>query len=91
MAGIPTCISILGAEMLRLHPTKVGVVLISPSGAAKAIFRAGGVFQSLDFLDGTPDQSSTSELAIYQQPKILSGDMDVLYINIGFLEGARIA
>jgi hypothetical protein len=26
-------------------------------------------------------------LAIYQQPKFLSGDTDVLYINIGFWEG----
>jgi hypothetical protein len=46
-------------------------------------FPLGRRLPVFNLLDQTPDQSSTSELAIYQQPKILSSDTDVLYINIG--------
>jgi len=61
-----------------LYPTKVGVVLIfmmlstrgfSTSGAAKALFREGGDFQYFNLLEQTPDQSSTSELAIINNRK----------------------
>jgi len=54
--------TMLGAWMLRTHPTKVGCVQELPPGAAEALFSAGRVFKGLNFMDRTGENGDGNHL-----------------------------